>query len=116
MADKGNRPLVEGSEVWSIEDESGPYEVKAITKDGSVIATLCFSGARYIRIFALSDVSLSNPNDSWTRLEDDARELIAVIADKLGDYDFDDSGMDSVQTRVMGLVRRARALAELEMG
>lgn len=106
--------MVERSEIWSIEDESGPYEVKAITEDGRVIATLCFSGARYIRIFGLPEVSLSKPNDSWARLEDDARELVAVIADKLGDYDFGDSGRDSVQTRVMGLVRRAKALYDLE--
>ena len=52
--------------------------------------------------------------DSWERLEEDAEGIRRDIAMYLGDYsqsDFEEPG-DSVQSRVVDLVRRARALAE----
>ena len=52
--------------------------------------------------------------DSWERLEGDAEALRNDIAWNLGDFspsDFEDDG-DSVQNRVVALVRRAKALAE----
>lgn len=52
------------------------------------------------------------PPDSWERLEEDAENLRQTIAEKFGDYIFDGSGNDSVQTRLIDIVRRAKALAE----
>lgn len=52
------------------------------------------------------------PADSWERLEEDAENLRQTIAEKFGDYIFDGSGNDSVQTRLIDIVRRAKALAE----
>lgn len=52
-------------------------------------------------------------SDTWERLEEDARELKDDIGFHLGDYspsDFKKLG-DSIQDRVMALVRRAKALA-----
>ena len=52
--------------------------------------------------------------DSWERLEEDAEGIRRDIAMYLGDWsqsDFEEPG-DSVQSRVIDLVRRAKALAE----
>ena len=60
-----------------------------------------------------NDLTHERP-DSWERLEEDARELKDDIGLHLGDYspsDFKKLG-DSIQDRVMALVRRAKALAE----
>lgn len=54
------------------------------------------------------------PPDSWEHFEEDAENLRQTIAFEFGDYEFDDSGNDSVQTRLVDLVRRAKALAEKE--
>lgn len=54
--------------------------------------------------------------DSWEMLEDDAEKLRKDIALNLGDWspsDFKSDG-DSIQDRVLGIVRRARALAEVD--
>lgn len=55
--------------------------------------------------------------DSWERLEEDAEKIRCDIARNLGDFspsDFADEG-DSVQSRVIDLIRRAKALAEVEV-
>lgn len=54
--------------------------------------------------------------DSWERLEEDAEGIRQIIACNFGDFspsDFKQSG-DSLQDRVSGLVRRAKALAGVE--
>lgn len=54
--------------------------------------------------------------DSWERLEEDAESIRQIIACNFGDFspsDFKQSG-DSLQDRVSGLVRRAKALAGAE--
>ncbi len=56
--------------------------------------------------------------DSWERLEEDAESIRQIIACNFGDFspsDFKQSG-DSLQDRVSGLVRRAKALAGAEAG
>lgn len=55
--------------------------------------------------------------DSWERLEEDAESIRQIIACNFGDFspsDFKQSG-DSLQDRVSGLVRRAKALAGVEV-
>ena len=55
--------------------------------------------------------------DSWERLEEDAEKIRRDIARNLGDFspsDFDDE-RDTVQFRVTDLVRRAKALAGVEV-
>ncbi len=55
--------------------------------------------------------------DSWERLEEDAESIRQTIARNFGDFspsDFKQSG-DSLQDRVSGLVRRAKALAGVEV-
>lgn len=55
--------------------------------------------------------------DSWERLEEDAESIRQIIACNFGDFspsDFKQSG-DSLQDRVSGLVRRAKALAGAEV-
>lgn len=55
--------------------------------------------------------------DSWERLEEDADSIRQAIACNFGDFspsDFKQSG-DSIQDRVMDLVRRAKALAGVEV-
>lgn len=56
--------------------------------------------------------------DSWERLEEDAESIRQIIACNFGDFspsDFKQSG-DSLQDRISGLVRRAKALAGAEAG
>lgn len=52
--------------------------------------------------------------DSWEKLEEDAEKLRCDIAWNLGDYSESDfaNETDSVQSRVLDLVRRAKRLAE----
>lgn len=55
--------------------------------------------------------------DSWERLEEDAESIRQIIACNFGDFspsDFKQSG-DSLQDRVSDLVRRAKALAGVEV-
>lgn len=58
------------------------------------------------------------PPDSWECIEEDAEGIRQDIAMHLGDYSqsaFEEPG-DSVQSRVVDLVRRCKALAERERG
>ena len=50
--------------------------------------------------------------DTWERIEEDAKSLRESIAMHLGDYEFDCETNESVQTRIIDLVRRCKALAE----
>ena len=102
------RPLREGEAVWSV-DSGTRYTVEKIT-DG-IIPIQCRSEMGSTVLLHPSQLTHERP-ESWERLEDDAESLRQTIAAQLGDYDFDESGKDSVQTRLMDLVRRARALAE----
>ena len=55
--------------------------------------------------------------DSWERLEEDAESIRQTIACNFGDFspsDFKQSG-DSLQDRVIDLIRRAKALADVEV-
>lgn len=104
-------PIEIGETVY--EKASGrEVHVSAVDRKGKRFTTEAgFAQDRWLDPLCFTHAK-TEPPDSWERLEQDARELVTVIADKLGDYDFDDSGRDSVQTRVMGLVRRAKSLSE----
>ena len=104
------RPLREGETVWAI-DDGIRYEVRKAeaSEDGRILVRPDYSP--YDEHIDPSLLTHERP-DSWERLEEDAESLRQTIAAQLGDYDFDESGKDSVQTRLMGLVRRAKALAE----
>lgn len=55
--------------------------------------------------------------DSWERLEEDAESIRQIIACNFGDFspsDFKQSG-DSLQDRVIDIIRRAKALAGVEV-
>ena len=102
-------PLREGETVWSV-DSGIRYTVEKIT-DG-IIPIKCRSEMGSTVSLHPSQLTHERPvSDSWERLEEDAETLRQTIASELGDYDFDDTGKDSIQTRLIDLVRRAKKLA-----
>lgn len=103
-------PLREGETVWGV-DSGTRYTVEKIT-DG-IIPIKCRSEMGSTVSLHPSQLTHERPvSDSWERLEEDAETLRQTIASELGDYDFDDTGKDSIQTRLIDLVRRAKKLAE----
>ena len=103
-------PLREGETVWSV-DSGTRYTVEKIT-DG-IIPIKCRSEMGSTVSLHPSQLTHERPvSDSWERMEEDAETLRQTIASELGDYDFDDTGKDSIQTRLIDLVRRAKKLAE----
>ena len=111
------KPLREGETVWSVKDgtEYRVGEIRDTTDDDDEPCKIigCSNDELHIYCAYFPPDKLTHERpDSWERLEEDAESLRQTIAAQLGDYDFDESGKDSVQTRLMGLVRRAKALAE----
>ena len=104
------RPLREGETVW-LTDGSERHVVLSTEKDaiGNIVTEVQAPGAVKVHI-SPSRLTHERP-DSWERLEEDAETLRQTIASELGDYDFDDTGKDSIQTRLIDLVRRAKVLA-----
>ena len=101
------KPLREGETVYHVADGRACI-VREVRENGAVVEPM--DGRSCCRCRA--DYLTHERTDSWERLEEDAESLRQTVADQLGDYDFDESGKDSVQTRLMAIVRRARALAE----
>lgn len=67
-------------------------------------------------VFKADQLTHTRP-DSWERLEEDAESIRQTIACNFGDFspsDFKQSG-DSLQDRVIDLIRRAKALADVEV-
>lgn len=103
-------PLEAGQTVWDV-DGHGPLVVSAVPSKGEQLVVLDNGGTNFYRY--PEKLTHERP-DSWERLEEDAEGIRRDIAMHLGDYsqsDFGEPG-DSVQSRVVDLVRRARALAE----
>lgn len=99
-----------GDTVWWVDDPDESYEVTGINKYGEVMFEFHVEGSTGVKGEYLTH---ARP-DSWERLEEDAVDIVAKIALHLGDWspsDFNEKG-DSVQDRILCLVRRAKALAE----
>lgn len=109
--DMDNVEIEKGDTVYLLESRE-PYKVEGVFRNMSDMVELTDKNGGKLSTFATM-LTHQRP-DSWERIEDDADELVKAIAYNLGDYNFDDSGKDSVQTRVHDLVRRAKALAEKE--
>ena len=99
-------PLREGETVYHVADGRACV-VREVRENGAVVEPMDGRPCGRCR----ADYLTHERPDSWERLEEDAESLRQTIAAQLGDYDFDESGKDSVQTRLMALVRRAKALA-----
>lgn len=83
---------------------------------GSLMGTVRYVNGGVEFRDAAKDLTHTRP-DSWERLEEDAESIRQIIACNFGDFspsDFKQSG-DSLQDRVSGLVRRAKALAGVEV-
>ena len=107
-------PLEVGQAVWDV-DGHGPLVVMALPSKGEQLVVLDNGGTNFYRY---SEKLTHERPDSWERLEEDAEGIRRDIAMHLGDYsqsDFEEPG-DSVQSRVVDLVRRCKALAEREKG
>ena len=113
-----NEPLYRGEYVWHedgtklmVLDFLHEEDDETIVKVSRVSGPTNWSECR--------SLSLTHERpDSWERIEEDAEGIRQDIAMYLGDYsqsDFEEPG-DSVQSRVIDLVRRAKALAERERG
>ena len=107
------KPLREGERVWNTEiNQFGTVEEIFESELCGKLVRFAYRGGGY-GAYEPSKLTHERPvSDSWERLEEDAETLRQTIASELGDYDFDDTGKDSIQTRLIDLVRRARALAE----
>lgn len=110
------KPLREGQTVWHVKT-GREYVVVEPSYGKTVVVRL----AKYDDVegeqHAPDQLTHQRP-DSWERLEEDAEGIRRDIAMYLGDYsqsDFEEPG-DSVQSRVVDLVRRCRALAERKRG
>ena len=111
------KPLREGETVWyvPVPDEAIECVVNELPNlnkgEEQVVST---AKDRNLTIVCPSSYLTHECPDSWERLKEDAEGIRRDIAMYLGDYsqsDFEEPG-DSVQSRVVDLVRRARALAE----
>ena len=103
-------PLLDGDEVWRVEDGSGPYHVQEV-RDG---ASVCV-GETW-REFRPDELTHERPVvDTWERLEEDATKLSPYYyaRDVMG---LDTDKMPPKESRridmMRDLVRRAKALAE----
>ena len=109
------RPLREGETVWVTMDN--PHDAPLDKGDEVTVKfvpqkTIAHVEDKVGSVWYVGPDDLTHERpDSWERLEEDAESLRQTIAAQLGDYDFDEFGKDSVQTRLMALVRRAKALA-----
>ena len=104
-------PLREGEKPYRV-DNGKQVEIRRIDPSNGESCVFVGVDGRSYGYWLLPDQLTHERPESWERLEEDAESLRQTIADQLGDYDFDGSGKDSVQTRLMAIVRRARALAE----
>lgn len=102
-----NVVIAGGDTVWH-KDGRGPWTVEVIHSDTDQVT--CRESEKVSGTYPPSVLTHTNP-DSWERIEQDAKKLTGTIAQVFGDYDFDDSGTDSVQTRVLDLIRRAKLLS-----
>ena len=83
---------------------------------GSLMGTVRYVNGGVEFRDAAKDLTHARP-DSWERLEEDAESIRQTIARNFGDFspsDFKQSG-DSLQDRVSDIVRRAKALAGVEV-
>ena len=101
------KPLREGETAYHVADGRACV-VREVREGGAVVEPVDGRPCGRCR----ADYLTHERPDSWEWLEEDAESLRQTIAAQLGDYDFDESGKDSVQTRLIALVRRAKKLAE----
>lgn len=100
------KPLREGETVWSAATGAS-YTVKKIG-DG-LVPIECDGVMGCPAHLHPSQLTHERP-DSWDLLAKDVERLRQTIATEFGDYELDEGG--SVQSSVIDLVRRAKALAE----
>lgn len=99
-----------GDTVWTLDGLEG-----VVTKVEDGAACIAYE-SDYAQRKEADNLTHARP-DSWERLEEDAEKIRRDIAHNLGDFspsDFDDE-RDTVQFRVTDLVRRAKALAGVEV-
>ena len=99
-----------GDTVWTLDGLEG-----VVTKVEDGAACIAYE-SDYAQREEADNLTHARP-DSWERLEEDAEKIRRDIARNLGDFspsDFDDE-RDTVQFRVTDLVRRAKALAGVEV-
>lgn len=99
-----------GDTVWTLDGLEG-----VVTKVEDGAACIAYE-SDYAQREEADNLTHTRP-DSWERLEEDAEKIRRDIAHNLGDFspsDFDDE-RDTVQFRVSDLVRRAKALAGVEV-
>lgn len=103
-----------GDTVWH---RSGfGHGVVTSTDEDSLMGTVRYVNEGMEFIDVARDLSHTRP-DSWERLDEDAESIRQIIACNFGDFspsDFADES-DSVQSRVIDLIRRAKALAGVEV-
>ena len=101
-----------GDSMYVANDGDGPYIVSDIDENIDRIELFWHENRNEKLFIAANRLTHTRP-DSWERLEEDAEGIRQIIACNFGDFspsDFKQSG-DSLQDRVSGLVRRAKALA-----
>lgn len=99
-----------GDTVWTLDGLEG-----VVTKVDDGAAYIAYE-SDYAQREEADNLTHVQP-DSWERLEEDAESIRQIIACNFGDFspsDFKQSG-DSLQDRVSDLVRRAKALAGVEV-
>lgn len=106
-----------GDTVWIMpectETPDEPYGVKGINKYGEVLLDFHFERSTGMK----GEYLTHTPPDSWGRLEEDVESIRQDIACNFGDFspsNFKQSG-DSLQDRLSDIVRRAKALAKVEV-
>ncbi len=103
-----------GDTVWHCIGIYDELVVEEIDDESGWVRTRSANGA--CLSFYNTHLTHTRP-DSWERLEEDAESIRQIIACNFGDFspsDFKRSG-DSLQDRVIDLIRRAKALAKVEV-
>ena len=106
------RPLREGETVFN--ERGDEFIVSNVDHDYGVFSAIReYDGTEGTDLSPIYFTHKRPETDSWGRLEKDANDVIYDIGFHLGDYsptDFKEPG-DSIQDRIIDLVRRAKALA-----